>query len=43
MPWLKNTPVAHAAQFLLVYAREASVRMPAVHGLYSFDRREHKL
>ena len=26
-----------------IYAREASIRMPAVHGLYSFDMWEHKL
>ena len=26
-----------------IYAREASIRMPAVHGLYSFDKWEHKL
>ena len=32
MRWLKNTPIAHVAQFLPVYARKASVRMPAVHG-----------
>ena len=33
MPWLKNTPIAHVAQFLLVYARKGSVRKPAVHAL----------
>ena len=31
MPWLKNTPIAHVAQFLLVYARKGSVRKSAVH------------
>ena len=35
---LKNTPIAHVAQFLLVYARKVSVRMPAVHGLYFFGK-----
>jgi hypothetical protein len=43
MPRLKNTPIAHVAQFLLVYARKVSVRMPAVHGLYSIDKWENKL
>ena len=42
MRWLKNTPIAHVAQFLLAYARKASVRMPAVHGLYSIDKWEHE-
>ena len=35
---LKNTPIDHVAQFLLVYARKVSVRMPAVHGLYFFGK-----
>ena len=38
MRWLKNTPIAHVAQFLLAYARKASVRMPAVHVLYSIGK-----
>ena len=42
MRWLKNTPIAHVAQFLLAYARKASVRMPAVHGLYSIGKWEHE-
>ena len=42
MRWLKNTPIAHVAQFLLAYARKASVRMPAVHGLPSIDKWEHE-
>ena len=33
MPWLKNAPIAHVAQFLLVYARKGSVRKSAVHAL----------
>ena len=33
MPWLKNTPIAHVAQILLVYARNGPVRKSAVHAL----------
>ena len=39
----KNTTIAHVAQFLLAYARKASVGMFSVHGLYSIDTWEHKL
>ena len=42
MRWLQNAPIAHVAQFLLAYARKASVRMPAIHGLYSIVKWEHE-
>ena len=48
MPWLKNTPMAHAAQFLLVYALVYMRGKPQLECLpfmvlYSIDKWEHKL
>ena len=47
MPWLKNTPMAHAAQFLLVYALVYMRGKPQLECLpfmvCTLDKWEHKL